>query len=123
MSRCSGSAMRTEESCVRNSLQLASKLQLPVVATHPVQFLEPEDYKAHEARVCIAEGYVLGDRRRPHHFTEQQYFKTQAEMQALFADIPTALANSIEIAKRCSLALELGVNRLPRFPTPGAVKY
>lgn len=110
-----------EESCVRNSLQLASKLQLPVVATHPVQFLEPEDYKAHEARVCIAEGYVLGDRRRPHRFTEQQYFKTQAEMQALFADIPAALANSIEIAKRCSLVLELSVNRLPRFPTPGAV--
>ncbi|SDY23104.1 DNA polymerase III subunit alpha [Nitrosomonas sp. Nm33] len=110
-----------EESCVRNSLQLASKLQLPVVATHAVQFLEPEDYKAHEARVCIAEGYVLGDRRRPHHFTEQQYFKTQAEMQALFADIPSALANSVEIAKRCSLVLELGVNRLPIFPTPGTV--
>lgn len=110
-----------EESCVRNSLQLASKLQLPVVATHPVQFIEPADYKAHEARVCIAEGYVLGDRRRPHNFTEQQYFKTQAEMQALFADVPTALTNSVEIAKRCTLSLELGINRLPLFPTPDAV--
>ena len=110
-----------EENCVRNSLQLASKLQLPVVATHAVQFLEPEDYKAHEARVCIAEGYVLGDRRRPHHFTGQQYFKTQAEMQRLFADIPVALANSVEIAKRCTLIFELGVNRLPLFPIPGAV--
>lgn len=115
------SGYANEESCVRNSLQLASKLQLPVVATHAVQFLEPEDYKAHEARVCIAEGYVLGDRRRPRHFTEQQYFKTQAEMQVLFADIPSALANSVEIAKRCTVVFELGVNRLPLFPTPGAV--
>lgn len=110
-----------DEICVQQSLQLASKLRLPVVATHPVQFIEPEDYKAHEARVCIAEGYVLGDRRRPHHYTEQQYFKTQAEMQTLFADIPSALANSVEIAKRCTLSLELGVNRLPRFPTPDGV--
>ena len=70
-----------------------------MVATHPVQFLSADDYKAHEARVCIAEGYVLGDRRRPKHFTEQQYFKTHAEMVTLFADIPAALANSVEIAQ------------------------
>jgi DNA polymerase-3 subunit alpha len=80
--------------------------------------LSPEEYKAHEARVCIAEGYVLGDRRRPKKFTKQQYFKTQAEMKALFSDIPVALANSVEIAKRCNQLLELGVNRLPLFPTP-----
>lgn len=107
-----------EEGCVQRSLTLASALGLPVVATHPVQFVSADDYKAHEARVCIAEGYVLGDRRRPKHFTEQQYFKTQAEMTTLFADIPTALANSVEIAKRCNLGLELGINRLPLFPTP-----
>ena len=106
-----------EEAVLQNSLVLASVLCLPVVATHPVQFLTPEEYKAHEARVCIAEGYVLGDRRRPKNFTEQQYFKTQAEMGTLFADIPVALANSVEIAKRCNHTLELGVNRLPLFPT------
>jgi DNA polymerase III subunit alpha len=89
-----------------------------VVATHPVQFLNSEDYRAHEARVCIAEGYVLGDRRRPQNCTEQQYFKTQAEMGKLFADIPSALINTAELAKRCNLTLELGVNRLPLFPTP-----
>ena len=83
-----------------------------------MQFLNPDDYKAHEARVCIAEGYVLGDRRRPKHCTEEQYFKTQAEMAELFADIPAALANTVELAKRCNLTLELGVNRLPLFPTP-----
>ncbi len=107
-----------EEIILQNSLALASVLCLPVVATHPVQFLSPEEYKAHEARVCIAEGYVLGDRRRPKKFTMQQYFKTQAEMETLFSDIPVALANSVEIAKRCNQLLELGVNRLPLFPTP-----
>jgi DNA polymerase-3 subunit alpha len=107
-----------EEIILQNSLVLASALRLPVVATHPVQFLSPEEYKAHEARVCIADGYVLGDRRRPKKFTKQQYFKTQAEMEALFSDIPVALANSVEVAKRCNQLLELGVNRLPLFPTP-----
>ncbi len=106
------------EMLVQRSLALASMLHLPVVATQSVQFLNPDDYKAHEARVCIAEGYVLGDRRRPKHCTEEQYFKTQAEMAELFADIPSALANTVELAKRCNLMLELGVNRLPLFPTP-----
>ena len=107
-----------EEITLQNSLVLASAIHLPVVATHPVQFLCPEEYQAHEARVCIAEGYVLGDRRRPRNFTKQQYFKTQAEMESLFSDIPVALANSVEIAKRCNQLMELGVNRLPLFPTP-----
>ncbi len=106
------------ESCVEHSLQLASELKLPVVATHPVQFLQPDDFRAHEARVCIAEGYVLADQRRPKRFTSDQYFKTQAEMAQLFADIPQALANTAEIAKRCNLTLELGISRLPLFPTP-----
>ncbi|MEK6594930.1 MAG: DNA polymerase III subunit alpha, partial [Pseudomonadota bacterium] len=103
---------------VQQSLILAKKFDLPVVATQAVQFLNPEDYRAHEARVCIAEGYILEDKRRPRNFTEQQYFKIQAEITELFADIPSALANTIEIAKRCNLVLELGVNRLPLFPTP-----
>lgn len=106
------------ETLVQRSLMLASTLDLPVVATHPIQFLNSEDYRAHEARVCIAEGYVLGDRRRPQSCTVQQYFKTQAEMEELFADIPSALVNTVELAKRCNLTLELGVNRLPLFPTP-----
>jgi DNA polymerase-3 subunit alpha len=97
---------------------IAAKLELPVVATHPIQFTRPEDFKAHEARVCIAEGYVLSDKRRPKDFTEQQYFKTQDEMAALFADLPEALENSVEIARRCSLTVQLGKNFLPLFPTP-----
>ena len=106
------------ENCVQQSLQLASRLKLPVVATHPVQFLKPDDFRAHEARVCIAEGYMLADQRRPRHYSPDQYFKTQAEMAQLFADIPQALANSAEIAKRCNFTIELGKSRLPLFPTP-----
>lgn len=108
-----------QEQYVTRAMALAAELQLPVVATHPIQFIEPDGFKAHEARVCISEGYVLADKRRPQHFTPDQYFKTQAEMQALFADIPSALSNSVEIAKRCNLVLTLGKNYLPQFPTPG----
>ena len=110
-----------EEVINRALLDLASDLKLPVVATHPVQFMQPEDFRAHEARVCIAQGYVLGDRKRPREFTEQQYFKTPEEMSELFRDVPEALANSVEIARRCSLLLTLGINRLPDFPTPEGI--
>ena len=107
-----------EAMLVQQTLMLAQTLDLPVIATHPMQFLNANDYHAHEARVCIAGGYTLDDKRRPKHYTGQQYFKTQHEMAQLFADIPSALANTVEIAKRCNLVLELGINRLPLFPTP-----
>ncbi len=106
------------EHCVQQSLQVASELKLPVVATHPVQFLAPGDFRAHEARVCIAEGYMLADQRRPKRYSPEQYFKSQAEMAQLYADIPQAIANSAEIAKRCNFTIELGKSKLPRFPTP-----
>jgi len=107
-----------EEAHLRETVRLAAELALPVVATHPVQFMRLDDFKAHEARVCIAEGYVLNDKRRVKQFTAQQYFKTQAEMAVLFADLPQALQNSVEIAKRCNLTLKLGKPQLPDFPTP-----
>jgi len=106
------------EVLVAASADLAARLGLPLVATHPVQFLQPDDYKAHEARVCIADGYVLGDTRRPKRYSPEQYFKTRAEMAELFADLPQALQNSVEIARRCNLTVELGKSRLPDFPTP-----
>jgi DNA polymerase-3 subunit alpha len=109
------------EAYVQSAIQLAGDLGLPVVATHPVQFIAPEEHLAHEARICIAEGYVLADRRRPRTFTSECYFRKQAQMAELFADIPEALANSVEIAKRCNLQLELGKSRLPLFPTPAGV--
>jgi len=109
------------ESYIEAAVRLAGECSLPVVATHPVQFLKPEDFTAHEARVCIAEGHVLGDRRRPRAFTPKSYFLSQAEMAEAFADLPEALANSVEIARRCNLVLELGKSRLPKFPTPGGL--
>jgi DNA polymerase-3 subunit alpha len=109
------------ETLVARTVELAARLDLPVVATHPVQFVAPEDFRAHEARVCIAQGYVLGDQRRPRLFTPEQYFKSQEEMARLFADVPQALDNALEIARRCNLQIELGRNRLPAFPTPPGV--
>ncbi len=100
------------------AVKLASRLSLPVVATHPIQFLTQDDYESHEARVCISEGEILGNQRRVRKFTRDQYFKSSAEMQALFADVPSALANSVEIAKRCNLTLVLGKPQLPNYPTP-----
>ena len=107
-----------DERHVAAAVQLAARTGLPVVATHPVQFTAPDDYEAHEARVCIADGEILGNVRRVRRFTREQYFKTGAQMQALFADLPSALANALEIAKRCSLTLVLGKPQLPDFPTP-----
>ncbi|MEO8124342.1 MAG: DNA polymerase III subunit alpha, partial [Burkholderiales bacterium] len=108
----------TNEAHVRASVPLAAELGLPVVATHPVQFLAPDDFEAHEARVCVAEGETLANPRRVKRFNPEQYFKTQAQMEALFADLPSALANSVEIARRCNLSLVLGKPQLPDFPTP-----
>jgi DNA polymerase III subunit alpha len=107
-----------DEAHVAAAVQLAARVKLPVVATHPVQFLRAEDYEAHEARVCISDGEILGNVRRVRRFTHEQYFKSTAQMQALFADLPSALTNTLEIAKRCNLTLELGKPKLPNFPTP-----
>jgi DNA polymerase-3 subunit alpha len=107
-----------DEAHVIAAVQLAARIGLPVVATHPIQFATPDDFEAHEARVCIADGEILGNAKRVRRFTREQYFKSSAQMQALFADVPSALANTLEIAKRCSLTLVLGKPQLPDFPTP-----
>ena len=107
-----------DEAQVSAAVQLAARLQLPVVATHPVQFTAPGDFEAHEARVCIADGEILGNARRVRKYTREQYFKSRAEMEALFADVPSAIANTVEIARRCNLTLVLGKPQLPDFPTP-----
>ncbi|MEN9468232.1 MAG: hypothetical protein RL081_2233 [Pseudomonadota bacterium] len=107
-----------DEAHVAAAVQLAARIRLPVVATHPIQFTEPDDYEAHEARVCIADGEILSNPKRVRRFTREQYFKSAAQMEALFKDIPSAIANTLEIAKRCSLTLVLGKPQLPDFPTP-----
>ena len=110
-----------DEAHVVAAVQLASHLNLPVVATHPVQFTKPDDYEAHEARVCISEGEILGNQRRIRKFTREQYFKSSAQMLELFADVPSAVANTLEIAKRCNVSLVLGKPQLPDYPTPNGM--
>ncbi|MDR3412882.1 MAG: DNA polymerase III subunit alpha [Formivibrio sp.] len=106
------------ETSIAGHLDLAQTFDLPVVATHPIQFMDRDDFEAHEARTCIADGYMVADKRRPRRFTEDQYFKSPDEMAELFHDIPEALANSVGIAQRCNVAITLGKNYLPLFPTP-----
>lgn len=106
------------QNVLSGSLNLAQKLAIPPVATHPVQFMQADDFNAHEARVCIHAGEVLADTRRTRRFHPAQYFLGHDEMCALFADIPEALENSVQIAKRCNTEIELGKNYLPDFPTP-----
>ncbi|HZP67352.1 MAG TPA: DNA polymerase III subunit alpha, partial [Rudaea sp.] len=100
------------------ALELADASDCPVVASNDVRFLEADDFEAHEARVCIQQGRLLNDPKRPRDYTPQQYLKTSAEMAELFADLPEALANSVEIAKRCNLELSFGKYYLPAFPLP-----
>ncbi|MBK1719661.1 DNA polymerase III subunit alpha [Thiocystis violacea] len=107
-----------EAELIESSVDLAIRRGVPVVATNDVRFLAATDFEAHEARVCIHEGRTLDDPRRPRHFSEEQYLRTPAEMAELFADLPEALENSVEIAKRCNLELKLGKNYLPAFPVP-----
>ncbi|MDJ0939202.1 MAG: DNA polymerase III subunit alpha [Woeseiaceae bacterium] len=107
-----------EEDCVQASLKLASRHGVPVVASNDVRFIDSDGFNAHEARVCIHEGRSLGDSDRPRHYSDQQYLKTPEQMAELFADVPSALANAVEIAKRCNLDLTLGKSVLPAFPVP-----
>ncbi|MBA3536442.1 MAG: DNA polymerase III subunit alpha [Tatlockia sp.] len=99
-------------------VRLAEALQLPLVATNDVRFLHKDDFEAHEARVCIHEGYSLADPRRNQHYSASQYLRSAAEMIELFKDLPQAIENTVEITKRCTLKLDLGNNYLPNFPIP-----
>ncbi len=107
-----------DEEYLHAAVSVAVAHEVPVVATNDVHFVKAEDYEAHEARVCIHEGRVLGDSRRPRLYSEQQYLRTPQEMAELFADLPEALENTVEIAKRCNLELKLGQPVLPDFPIP-----
>ncbi len=107
-----------EEDYLHAAVELAAATATPVVASNDVRFLTPADFEAHEARVCINEGRTLDDPRRPRRYSEQQYLRSPEEMAELFADLPEALENSVEIAKRCTLEIKLGDNYLPEFPVP-----
>ncbi|SHO58572.1 DNA polymerase III subunit alpha [Vibrio quintilis] len=108
-----------EETYLHFAVELAEKAGLPVVATNDVVFLDKELFEAHEIRVAIHDGYTLEDPRRPKNYSEQQYLRSESEMCELFRDLPEALANSVEIAKRCNVTVRLGEYFLPNFPTEG----
>ena len=108
-----------EENYLHLAVDAAGHFGLPVVATNEVVFLTPEDFEPHEIRVCIHDGYTLDDKRRPKRYSNQQYLRSEAEMLELFSDIPEALANTVEIAKRCNVTVTLGEYVLPDFPTEG----
>ncbi len=107
-----------EEAWNAAALALAAELGLPVVASNDVRFLKRDDFEAHEARVCIHQGRVLADPKRPRDYSDQQYLKSPGEMAELFADLPEALENTVELAKRCNLELKFGTYYLPDFPVP-----
>ena len=109
---------RDEDIHIHGAVELAIMFSVPVVATNDVRFLHHEDFDAHEARVCIHQGTVLNDKRRPRQYSDQQYFKDAAEMDELFSDIPEALDNSLAIAKRCNVEFTFGEYYLPDFPVP-----
>ena len=110
-----------DEIHLRAAVAFARHSGLPVVASNDVRFLQREDFEAHEARVCIASGRVVNDERRPREYSPEQYLKSAEEMQALFADLPEALENTLEIARRCTLSLKFGQNYLPDFPVPQGI--
>jgi DNA polymerase-3 subunit alpha len=110
-----------EEDYIRGVLGLLHDVPAPVVATNDVRFVRPSDFEAHEARVCIRDGQLLDDSSRPRRYTEEQYLRTPQEMAELFADMPEALENSVEIARRCSIEVTLGKSFLPEFPVPAGM--
>ncbi len=107
-----------EENYIAAAVQLASNCNCPVVATNDVRFIDEDDFEAHEVRVCIHERRTLDDPRRSHNHTTQQYLRSAQEMTELFSDLPEAIENTVEIARRCNLELELGVPYLPNYPVP-----
>ena len=107
-----------DERCVALTVELAKSMQVPVVATNDVVFLSAEEFEAHETRVSINQSMTLDDPRRPKEYSSQQYLRSVDEMRTLFADVPSAITNTVEIAKRCNLDIELGRCCLPNFPVP-----
>lgn len=112
------SSREHEERYLHAAVALAAEKNLPVVATNDVRFIEQTDFDAHEARVCIHDGHALNDPRRAHLYSDQQYLRSPEEMCELFSDIPEAIENSVLIAKRCNIELQLGTYFLPDFPVP-----
>jgi len=110
-----------EEQHLAAAVDLAIRRGVPVVASNDVRFIAPEDFESHEARVCIHDGAQLADPNRPRRYSEQQYLKTPQQMTELFSDLPEAIQNTVELAKRCNLEVKLGKSVLPAYPVPAGL--
>ena len=102
----------------RHLVALARQLGLPVVATNDVHYAAPEDVGAHEVLLCIQTGTTITDPDRMR-IGRTFYMRTEAEMRALFAELPEAISSTAEIAERCELAFEFNAYKLPVFAVPG----
>ncbi|ARU27342.1 DNA polymerase III subunit alpha [Cellvibrio sp. PSBB006] len=107
-----------DEEYLHQAVALADEMQCPVVATNDVRFIKRDEFEVHEARVCISEGRTLDDPRRERRYSDQQYLRSPEEMAELFSDIPEAIANTVEIAKRCNVSIQMGKYFLPEYPIP-----
>jgi DNA polymerase-3 subunit alpha len=105
---------------VREAVQLAMEVDLPVVATNNVRFLQSDEFSTHEVRDAIAQKRTVDELRKDHtpNCTQHQFLKSPEEMIELFSDIPAAIENTLVIAAQCSVDLTLGKNYLPAFPAP-----
>ncbi|KAH0998299.1 DNA polymerase III subunit alpha [Candidatus Tremblaya phenacola] len=115
------SGQQSEERYIDGAIEIAVNSRTPIVATHPIQFLKSTDFQMHEVRACISENKTLFNKQRAKKYTYEQYFKSKREMCSLFKDIPSALENTVLIAKRCNLTLRLGDIKLPTFPKPKGI--
>src|SRR5213078_1861299 len=107
-----------EEQHLAAAVDLAMRRGVPVIASNDVRFLSSDDFESHEARVCIHDGAQLSDPNRPRRYSDQQYLKTPQQMRELYADLPEAIQNTVELAKRCNLEVKLGKSILPAYPVP-----
>ena len=107
-----------EEAYIQQAIEFSSTYQVPLVATNDVRFIDTTDFEAHEVRVCVYSGFTLQDERRPKIYSPQQYLRSNDEMVELFADIPEAIENTVNIARACNVRLTLGENYLPDYPVP-----
>lgn len=102
----------------RGLMEIHRKTKLPVVASNDVHYLEKSHAAAHEIMLCMQTGTVMTDPRRLKYSTSEFYMKSSREMAALFADIPEAISNTVEIAGRCAVELDFNTNHFPKFPVP-----
>ena len=107
-----------ENEFVLLAAEFAARWHVPLVASNDVRFLNLEDFEAHETRVCIQDGRVLNDPRRERRYSPQQFLRSGREMADVFADLPEAIDNAAELARRCTHEVHLGEYFLPKYPVP-----